>query len=157
MEMVNFTCDQCERKYIYRCCLHRHVTRNHTDHPVFVDVACIDMLQGIILIILSLTVVNERDHLLDLLIWRSKSEPVLMVKLLLLLQLLRNDMLVLLQSSSCNRTVHCEYERGRSFINIEESYSAFHTCNDNVPASYRLQLLSLSAKQLIQLLLHAHQ
>ena len=33
--MVNFTCDQCRRKYIYRRGLDRHVRRNHTTHPVF--------------------------------------------------------------------------------------------------------------------------
>ena len=33
--MVNFTCDRCGRKYIYRRNLDRHVRRNHTAHPVF--------------------------------------------------------------------------------------------------------------------------
>ena len=33
--MVNFTCDQCECKYMYRRSLQRHVTRNHTAHQVF--------------------------------------------------------------------------------------------------------------------------
>ena len=33
--MVNFTCDQCGRKYIYRRSSDRHVRRNHTAHPVF--------------------------------------------------------------------------------------------------------------------------
>ena len=35
--MVNFTCDQCGRKYIYiyHRGLYRHVRRNHTSHPVF--------------------------------------------------------------------------------------------------------------------------
>ena len=33
--MVNFTCDQCGRKYIHQRSLDRHVTRNHTDHPDF--------------------------------------------------------------------------------------------------------------------------
>ena len=33
--MVTFTCDQCGRKYIYRCGLHRHVRINHTALPVF--------------------------------------------------------------------------------------------------------------------------
>ena len=33
--MVNFTCDQCGRKYIYRRGLDRHVGRNFTAHSVF--------------------------------------------------------------------------------------------------------------------------
>ena len=33
--MVNFTCDQCGRKYIYRRNLDQHVRRNHTALPVF--------------------------------------------------------------------------------------------------------------------------
>ena len=33
--MVNFTCDQCGRKYIYRRSLDRLVRRSHTAHPVF--------------------------------------------------------------------------------------------------------------------------
>ena len=41
--MVNFTCDQCERKYIYiyiyRRNLDHHVRRNHATHPVF-DFEC---------------------------------------------------------------------------------------------------------------------
>ena len=33
--MVNFTCAQCGRKYIYRGNFGRHVKSNHTAHPVF--------------------------------------------------------------------------------------------------------------------------
>ena len=33
--MVNFTCDQCGRKYIYRHGLDRHARRNHAAHPFF--------------------------------------------------------------------------------------------------------------------------
>ena len=33
--MVNFTCDQCGCKYIYRLALDRDVRRNHTAYPVF--------------------------------------------------------------------------------------------------------------------------
>ena len=62
------------------------------------------MLQGMILIIQSLAATSVRDHLRDRVIWRNISEPVLMVKLLL--QLLRNDALVLLQSLSCERLVN---------------------------------------------------
>ena len=39
------------------------------------------MLQGIILIIHSLAASSMRDNLLDLVIWRNISEPVLVVKL----------------------------------------------------------------------------
>ena len=125
--MVNFTCNQCGHKYIY------------------INLAWIDRLEEIRLIIQFLAVVNVRDHLLHLVIWRNISKPVLVVKLLsqLLLQLLRNDVLVLLQSLSCERLVnhlevftwrvHCEYERSKSFISIEGSYSCFHTCNVKVP------------------------
>ena len=38
--MVNFTCDQCRRKYIYRLNLDQHVRRNHTAHPVFISDQC---------------------------------------------------------------------------------------------------------------------
>ena len=85
--MVNFTCDQCGSKYIY------------------INLSSIGMLEKIIMSIQSLVV---RNHLLDLLIRRSTSGPVLVVPLLfqLLLQLLRNDVLMLLQSLSCERLVN---------------------------------------------------
>ena len=35
VKVVNFTCDQCGRVYMFRRVLDRHVRRNHTDHPVF--------------------------------------------------------------------------------------------------------------------------
>ena len=78
------------------------------DVNIYIDVAYIVLLQEIILIIQSLTVASVRDHLLDPVIWRNISEPVLVVKLpfQLLLQLLRNDVLVLLQSLSCERLVN---------------------------------------------------
>ena len=38
--MVNFTCNQCGRNYLYRKTLQRHVARNHTDHPVFICNQC---------------------------------------------------------------------------------------------------------------------
>ena len=38
--MFNFTCDQCGRKYVYRRSVDRHVTGNHTDHPVFISNQC---------------------------------------------------------------------------------------------------------------------
>ena len=84
--MVNFTCDQCRRKNIY------------------IVVAWIDMLDEIILHIQSLTVINVRGHLHDLVIWRNISGPVLVVKLLL--QLPKNVVLVLLLSLNCERLVN---------------------------------------------------
>ena len=38
--MVNFTYDQRGRVYMHRRSLDRHVTRNHTDHPIFVCNQC---------------------------------------------------------------------------------------------------------------------
>ena len=103
------------------------------------------MLQEIILIIQSLAATSVRDYLLDLVTWTNISEPVLVVKLsfLLLLQLLRNDVLVLLQSLSCEtlvnrcRTFHCGFERSETFISTEGRCSCFHACNDKVPPKHR--------------------
>ena len=52
------------------------------------------MLEEIILIILSLTATSVIDDFLDLIIWTNTDEPVLVVKFQLLLQLLRNDVLM---------------------------------------------------------------
>ena len=88
--MVNFTCDQCGRKYIY------------------IVVAWIVMLGEVILHIRSLAVISVRGRLYGLIIWRSTSGPVLVLELLfqLLLQLLKNVVLVIFQSLNCERLVN---------------------------------------------------
>ena len=69
----------------------------NVDVNIYIIVTWINMLEEIILIIQPLTVVNVRDHLRDLVIWRNISEPVLVLK---------NDVLVLLQSLGCERLVN---------------------------------------------------
>ena len=81
--MVNFTCDQCGRKYIYRRGLDRHVRK-------------------IILHIQSLAGISARGRLHDLIIWTNTSGPALVIELLL--QLLKDIALVVVIFLS----LHCE-------------------------------------------------
>ena len=110
----------------------------NVDVNIYMAVTWINMLEEIIhKHIQSLTVINVKGRLHDLVIWGNISGPVMVVKLLfqLLLQLLKNVVLMLILSLNCERlvnhlevlfTVHCEYEGSKEFISTEESYSCLH-------------------------------